>query len=138
MLLARLPASMSILWSDSRSDRMLDGVASGWPQFPGLGAYHRLTGNLTVRCWFELRCLHNVPGVIRLLLKHAAPVGSTSTSSSEGFRASIADCNASAISAVVLTRRPGTPEPAASDKPAQSQATFPNPHCSWQGATHQR
>jgi hypothetical protein len=41
MLLARLPASMSILWSGSRSGRMLDGVASGWPSFPASG---RITG----------------------------------------------------------------------------------------------
>ena len=47
MLLARLPASISILWSDSRSERMLDGVASGWPRFPGSG---RIAGN-TMNVW---------------------------------------------------------------------------------------
>jgi hypothetical protein len=51
MLLARLPASMSILWSDSRSERMLDGVASGWSQFPGSG----LTQCIGVFCKSHLR-----------------------------------------------------------------------------------
>jgi hypothetical protein len=43
MLLARLPASMSILWSDSRSERMLDGVASGMAPVSGFGANYRLS-----------------------------------------------------------------------------------------------
>jgi len=33
----------------------------------------------TVRCWLGLRCLHNVPDIIRSLLKHANPIRGNQT-----------------------------------------------------------